>query len=881
MYNKSTLVVIDSSVSDRSCLLAGLVFDSEVVVIDSQEDGIVSITNKLQKRYDTLHLVSHGSPGYLYLGKTALNLDNIEQYASLLGSWGVKNILIYGCQVALGDGGTELISKLHKLTGANIAASNTLTGNSSLGGNWELEITQGNITPSLAFNSETIANYAGVLEQNFIVDTLEDEDDGVNRGGISLRDAINAGNQREGVTNITFSPSLEGETLTLTNGPLQIIDDVVIEGGLTINGNESSQILRIFNNDISDDQVEVTIKDLVLTNASESAISNSDNLTLEDSTIIDNSGEGISNGGNLQIQNSTIIGNSGGINNSGNLEINNSVITQNSSRAIGGISSSGTLTISNSQISNNSASYSHGGISNTGNGTINNVIFEENFSGGGAGGLGNGGTINITGSQFLNNSGTGIGSHGGIFNGSQMILIQSTVTGNTSNIGTGGIANRANLTIIDTTIAENIGNQAGGIYNRDQNLIIANSAIINNTGKTGGLFNRNTYGSGTTTLTNVTISGNSATLEAGGIFNFRGTITINNSTITNNTARSNVGAGILSAGRTIVGNSIIAGNLPSDGETIINVDGEIYESLGGNIIGTGREIDAFTATRDRTGVLQRNLGLEPLGDNGGSTLTHNLSPNSLALDNGVDSILPQDFLDLNNNRDFTEPLPVDQRGFPRISGSRVDAGALEVVGPIIGTNRDDFLVGTDANDTIEGLGGNDTLRGFNGDDSLDGGRGNDLLEGGPGDDTLRGGLGNDTLEGGRGRDLLFGGPGNAILIGGPGNDTLVGGPGRDRFQFNNYREGVDTIADFNPRADFITVSRRGFGNDLSRGFLPEEQFLSVSRFTQLDDSFDLGFIYAESIGRLAFIDRENNIPLTQLAVLRNEPDLTASNIIVF
>lgn len=880
MDNKSTLVVIDSSVSDRSWLLAGLVFDSEVVVIDSQEDGIISITNKLQKKYDTLHLISHGSPGYLYLGKTALNLDNIEQYAPLLRSWRVKNILIYGCQVALGDGGTELISKLHKLTGANIAASNTLTGNSGLGGNWELEITQGKITPSLAFNSETIANYAGVLEQDFIVDTLEDEDDGVNRGGISLRDAINAGNQREGVTNISFSPSLEGETITLTNGPLEILDDVVIEGGLTINGNDSSQILLI-DNGIPGAQVEVTIKDLVLTNASESAIANSENLTLEDSTIINNPGVGISNGGNLEIANSTIIGNSGGINNSGNLQINNSDITQNSSIEIGGISSSGTLTIRNSQISNNSASSASGGISNSGNGTINNVIFEGNSTGIGAGGIDNNGSINITRSQFLNNSSTGFGSDGAIFNRGNINLSESIVNGNTATSGAGGIRNVGTLTIINTTIAENIGTEGG--INNSSSLIIANSAIIDNEGDNGGgLYQID----GNTTLTNATISGNSAITEGGGIFNSRGNITVNNSTITNNTAPRNAGAGILtgeifSRGTTIVGNSIIAGNLPSEGQIVTDVDGETYESLGGNIIGTGNGIDAFSATRDRTGVLERNLGLEPLEDNGGPTLTHNLSPDSLALDNGVESILPQDSLDLNNNRDFTELLPVDQRGFPRISGSRIDVGALEVVAPIIGTNRDDFLVGTDANDTIEGLGGNDTLRGFNGDDSLDGGRGNDLLQGGPGDDTLRGGSGNDTLEGGRGRDLLFGGPGNAILIGGRGNDTLVGGPGRDRFQFDNPRERVDTITDFNPAADFITVSRRGFGNDLSRGFLPEEQFLSVSRFTQLDDSFDLGFIYAESIGRLAFIDRENDIPLTQLAVLRNEPELTVSNIIVF
>ena len=749
--------------------------------------------------------------------------------------------------------GRELISKLHQLTGANIAASNSLTGNPNQGGNWELEITQGKITPSLAFNPATIANYAGVLEQNFLVNTLEDEDDGIDRKNISLRDAINAGNQREGLTTISFAPSLKGETITLTKGVLEILDDVVIEGDVTINGNGST--IFLLDNGIPEPQVEATIKGLVLTDAVEKAIANTENLTLENSTIINNSGVGITNSGDLNLQNVTVIKNSGGISNSGILTIDNSDITENSSREIGGISNSGTLIIRNSQISNNSADISGGGIDNTGEATINRVILKENSTGNSAGGIANSGTFKITRSQFLNNSSTGFNTEGAISNRGTLNLSQSTVTGNTAESGTGGIDNQGNLTITNTTIAENIGKQ-GGILNSNS-LIIANSAIIDNQGDRGGGLSQK-Y-SGDTTLTNVTISGNSAITQGGGIDNNRGTITINNSTITNNTAPSNAGAGILTGGEftsatTIVGNSIIAGNLPSQGQIVTDVDGTNYQSLGGNVIGTGEGINSFTETRDKTEIRQRNLGLSPLGDNGGLTPTHNLLPNSPAIDNGLSDILPPDSLDLNGNGDFTEPLPVDQRGFPRSSGALLDTGALEVVRPIIGTNRNDFLIGTDANDTIEGLGGNDTLRGLNGDDRLDGGFDDDLLQGGPGNDTL---------------------------VGGVGNDTLVGGTGRDRFQFNNHREGVDTITDFNPRADLITVSSGGFGNGLAVGVLPDEQFLRVSRFTQIDDNFDLGFIYAENISRLAFIDRQNNIGLTELAVLRNQPDLTASQIIVF
>lgn len=40
--------------------------------------------------------------------------------------------------MAAGDAGTELIEKLHALTGAEIAASANPTGNKALGGDWNL-----------------------------------------------------------------------------------------------------------------------------------------------------------------------------------------------------------------------------------------------------------------------------------------------------------------------------------------------------------------------------------------------------------------------------------------------------------------------------------------------------------------------------------------------------------------------------------------------------------------------------------------------------------------------------------------------------------------------------------------------------------------------
>ncbi|MDE5116588.1 MAG: DUF4347 domain-containing protein, partial [Trichodesmium sp. St2_bin2_1] len=71
---------------------------------------------------------------------------------------------LYGCNVAAGDGGEEFIDKLHRLTGAEIAASKSLTGAAVKGGNWELEVRTGQQPPTSALQTEVMQTYSGVLE---------------------------------------------------------------------------------------------------------------------------------------------------------------------------------------------------------------------------------------------------------------------------------------------------------------------------------------------------------------------------------------------------------------------------------------------------------------------------------------------------------------------------------------------------------------------------------------------------------------------------------------------------------------------------------------------------------------------------------------------
>ena len=125
----------------------------------------------------------------------------------------------------------------------------------------------------------------------------------------------------------------------------------------------------------------------------------------------------------------------------------------------------------------------------------------------------------------------------------------------------GGIYNRGDITLTNSTVSENTANfNGGGIFSRGS-VSLTNSTVSGNTASSGG---GGIYGSGDVSLTNSTVSGNTAGSDGGGIYGFGGTIT--NSTITNNTAVSGDGGGIYSRDNFVIKNSIVAGNIDKGGE---------------------------------------------------------------------------------------------------------------------------------------------------------------------------------------------------------------------------------------------------------------------------------------------------------------------------
>ncbi len=170
LYTSNPLVLIDSGVEDWQTLAWGVKPEFDLTILDSQQDGIEQITRILANipGINTIHIMSHGSPGCLYLGNTQLSLATLALYAPQLSQWFSSysidpSLLLYGCNVASGDAGEEFIQKLHHLTGASIAASSTPIGSEALGGNWQLDRNYGAPSPLLPISEATQASYTAIL----------------------------------------------------------------------------------------------------------------------------------------------------------------------------------------------------------------------------------------------------------------------------------------------------------------------------------------------------------------------------------------------------------------------------------------------------------------------------------------------------------------------------------------------------------------------------------------------------------------------------------------------------------------------------------------------------------------------------------------------
>src|SRR5215813_6046686 len=112
---------------------------------------------------------SHGSDGQIELGATTLNFQSLLSHASQIKGWKQAlapgaDLLVYGCDVAEHADGRALIDALSRLTGADVAASENVTGAAAKGGDWDLEYRTGTIEAALALSAAERSEWAGLLD---------------------------------------------------------------------------------------------------------------------------------------------------------------------------------------------------------------------------------------------------------------------------------------------------------------------------------------------------------------------------------------------------------------------------------------------------------------------------------------------------------------------------------------------------------------------------------------------------------------------------------------------------------------------------------------------------------------------------------------------
>ncbi len=272
-----------------------------------------------------------------------------------------------------------------------------------------------------------------------------------------------------------------------------------------------------------------------------------------------------------------------------------------------------------------------------------------------------------------------------VTNQAVVTISQLTMENGSGEGGANLFNSRSTVTITDCTARNGTAGEGAGIANFGGVMVVTGSTIVGNVASTkgGGILNQtltNPAAAATLTVTNSTVSGNTAT-EGAGIYNL-GTAHLNNVTVANNQTSPpfDTGGGIFNDVEpcTIsVQNSIIAGNSdPDSPDCFSSFPGGIV-SGGFNLVGNSKGCDWVSATGDQIGTDTAPIDplLGPLTFNGGETATMALLSGSSAIDRGNPSGCTDNLGALLTIDQRHEPRPVAGNGFgPPIC----DIGAFEL-----------------------------------------------------------------------------------------------------------------------------------------------------------------------------------------------------------
>ena len=170
------LIFVDTDVPEYQALLSDLLTYPdestryEVFELDNTGDGLAQISAVLSgfDNVNAVHILSHGEAGAIDLGGATLDSTTLASGAERVKAWGGAltdnaDIMIYGCNLAANEAGQTLIDSLAELTGADVAASDDLTGSALFGADWELEYRTGQVETDVAISTEAQQSWANVM----------------------------------------------------------------------------------------------------------------------------------------------------------------------------------------------------------------------------------------------------------------------------------------------------------------------------------------------------------------------------------------------------------------------------------------------------------------------------------------------------------------------------------------------------------------------------------------------------------------------------------------------------------------------------------------------------------------------------------------------
>ncbi len=501
-------------------------------------------------------------------------------------------------------------------------------------------------------------------------------------------------NSTDQTNSIIFAPSLQGATITLTQGELSLAKPVTIDGGtnnVTISGGKNSRIFEVVS---GTDTIQ--------------------NLTFTKGTVVNGNGGAllVDNGASVTLFNDTFSSNFVSLNmnlgaNGGAIGDDGTLIQKTSSANGGAIEDDGTLGIASCTFTNNSAAGNGGAVNSNGVDQTNSVL------------------LTVLSSTFTSNQAIlqGSGSGGAIaVNNTLTAVSQSTFTSNSSSLGGGAILSNisdlssptvapiGNLSLVANFFSTNTSSKGGAVASETYAYLGAFQINVwNNTFYQNNATNTNSGGSGgglyllsvamqnplpnsasiATSLINDTFFKNTAVYGGGAyleISNFdQGTVSITLTSLTVNQNTASQSGGGLDLGTSpntpnpqlfTFDNNIIDGNLVSvpgyEGAMDVTTSGNQVQidDRGYNLLGTSDTTVGFTNPNNND-IFANNPGLAP------ALATNNAAagyPMTLALVQGSIAYRQGDQTLASANA----PNNIDGRGLKRQSvqnGAQVSIGA--------------------------------------------------------------------------------------------------------------------------------------------------------------------------------------------------------------